>query len=190
MKWIADRRSVIALRLYLCSGERCSLLPPAVRPSLKVFLSDSLSDSRSLSLYLTEWKNGMKFMKPNLSHWTSLSLYFNLNKSLSLLNYEHLIGWLLLFFYFCLFKFGFIFLFKKKKKIGFILSVLLVSVLVLVKYWLSFSVTCVVICDWHCKIFWLQLDIVIGAHVVLVCCLLSGVGGGRWAHGLMRLSKQ
>ena len=57
-KWIADwhRRSVITLRLCLCfcSSERCSLLPPAVRPSLKVFLSDSLSDSQSLSLYLTE----------------------------------------------------------------------------------------------------------------------------------------
>ena len=37
---------------------------------------------------------------------------------------------------------------------------------------------CVVICDWHCEIFLLQLAIVIGAHVVLVCCLLSGVGRG------------
>ena len=82
MKWIVDRRSVIALRLCLCSGERCSLLPLAVRPFLKVFLSNSLSDSQSLSVYLTERKNEMKFMKPNLSHWTSLSLYFNLSKSL------------------------------------------------------------------------------------------------------------
>ena len=176
MKWIVDRRSVIALRLCLCSGERCSLLPLAVRPFLKVFLSNSLSDSQSLSVYLTERKNEMKFMKPNLSHWTSLSLYFNLSKSLSLLNCEHLIGWLLLFFCFCLFKFGFIFLSKKKLALSY--PFLLVSVLVLVKYWLSFSVTCVVICDWHCEIFWLQPDIVIGVHVVLVCCLLSGVGRG------------
>ena len=48
----------------------------------------------------------MKFMNE------SLSLFFNslsdLNKSLSLLNYESLIGWLLLFSCFCLFKFGFI----------------------------------------------------------------------------------
>ena len=59
---IIDGRSVIGsslcrLRLCLCAGERCSSaswLPPAVRPSLKVFLSNSLSDSQSLSLYLTE----------------------------------------------------------------------------------------------------------------------------------------
>ena len=48
----------------------------------------------------------MKFMNK------SLSLFFNslsdLNKSLSLLNYESLISWLLLFSCFCLFKFGFI----------------------------------------------------------------------------------
>ena len=48
----------------------------------------------------------MKFMNE------SLSLFFNslsdLSKSLSLLNYESLIGWLLLFSCFCLFKFGFI----------------------------------------------------------------------------------
>ena len=48
----------------------------------------------------------MKFMNK------SLSLFFNslsdLSKSLSLLNYESLIGWLLLFSCFCLFKFGFI----------------------------------------------------------------------------------
>ena len=51
-KCIADRhhRSVIALHLCLYSSERCSLLPPAIWPSLKVFLSDSLSDSQSLSL--------------------------------------------------------------------------------------------------------------------------------------------
>ena len=69
-KWIADRhcRSVITLRLCLCSGERCSLLPPAIRPSLTVFLSDSLSNSQSLSL--SHWiKNEMKFI-----NWTSLSL--------------------------------------------------------------------------------------------------------------------
>ena len=50
----------------------------------------------------------MKFMNQNKSH----SLYFNslsdLSKSLSLLNCESLIGWLLLFSCFCLFKFGFI----------------------------------------------------------------------------------
>ena len=48
----------------------------------------------------------MKFMNE------SLSLFFNslsdLSKSLSLLNCESLIGWLLLFSYFCLLKFGFI----------------------------------------------------------------------------------
>ena len=51
-KWIANRHHrrrhrliALPLRLYLCFGERCSLLPSAVRPSLKVFLSDSLSDS-------------------------------------------------------------------------------------------------------------------------------------------------
>ena len=48
----------------------------------------------------------MKFMNE------SLSLFFNslsyLSKSLSLLNCESLIGWLLLFSCFCLFKFGFI----------------------------------------------------------------------------------
>ena len=69
-KWIADRhrRSVIALRLCLYSGERCSLLPPAIQPSFKIFLSDSLSNSRSLSL--SHWiKNEMKFI-----NWTSLSL--------------------------------------------------------------------------------------------------------------------
>ena len=48
----------------------------------------------------------MKFMNE------SLSLLFNslydLSKSLSLLNCESLIGWLLLFSCFCLFKFGFI----------------------------------------------------------------------------------
>ena len=64
---IVDGRSVIGsslyrLRLCLCAGERCSStswLPPAVRPSLKVFFSNSLSDSQSLSLslYLTEWLN-------------------------------------------------------------------------------------------------------------------------------------
>ena len=46
----------------------------------------------------------MKFVNQN----ESLSLYFNLSKPLSLLNCEHLIDWLLLFFCFCLFKFGFI----------------------------------------------------------------------------------
>ena len=40
---IADRHRrhlhrLIALRLCLCSGERCSLPPPAIRPSLKVSL--------------------------------------------------------------------------------------------------------------------------------------------------------
>ena len=48
----------------------------------------------------------MKFMNE------SLSLFFNslsdLSKSFSLLNCESLIGWLLLFSCFCLFKFGFI----------------------------------------------------------------------------------
>ena len=50
----------------------------------------------------------MKFMNQN----ESLSLYFNslsnVSKSLSLLNCKSLIGWLLLFSCFCLFKFGFI----------------------------------------------------------------------------------
>ena len=58
---IVDGRSVIGsslcrLRLCLCAGERCSSaswLPPAVRPSLKVFLSNSLSDSQSLSLFIS-----------------------------------------------------------------------------------------------------------------------------------------
>ena len=111
-KWnesqIVDRSSEIADHSAFALVQRCSLLPPAIRPSLKVFLSDSLSDSQSLSLYLTEWKNEMKFMNQN----ESLSLYFNslsdISKSLSLLNYESLIGWLLPFFCFCLFKFGFI----------------------------------------------------------------------------------
>ena len=60
---IVDGRSVIVsslcrLRLCLCAGERCSLaslLPSAVRPSLKVFFSNSLSDSQSLSLSLSHW---------------------------------------------------------------------------------------------------------------------------------------
>ena len=48
----------------------------------------------------------MKFMNESLSlFFNSLS---NLSKSLSLLNCESLIGWLLLFSCFCLFKFGFI----------------------------------------------------------------------------------
>ena len=58
---IVDGRSVIGsllyrLRLCLCAGEwssSASLLPPAVRPSLKVFLSNSLSDSQSLSLFIS-----------------------------------------------------------------------------------------------------------------------------------------
>ena len=91
-KWnesqIVDRSSKIADRSASAPMQRCSLLPSAVRPSLKVFISDSLSDSQCLSLYLTEWKNEMKFMNQN----ESLSLYFNLSKSLSLLNCEHLIG--------------------------------------------------------------------------------------------------
>ena len=64
---IVDGRSVIGsslyrLRLCLCAGERClsaSWLPPTVRPSLKVFLSNSLSDSQSLSLFISpnDWIN-------------------------------------------------------------------------------------------------------------------------------------
>ena len=57
---IADRHRrrrhrliALPLRLYHCSGEWCSLLPPVVRPSLKVFLSNSLSDSQSLSLFIS-----------------------------------------------------------------------------------------------------------------------------------------
>ena len=170
-KWnelqIVDRSSEIADHSASTPVQRWLLLLPVVRPSLKVFLSDSFSDSQSFSLYLTEWKNEMKFMNQN----ESLSLYFNslsnLNKSLSFLNCDSLIGWLLLFLFF------FVFL-----NLALSYPFLLVNVLVLVKYWLSFSATCVVICDWHCEIFLLQLDIVIGAHVVLICCLLSGVGRG------------
>ena len=91
-KWnesqIIDRSSKIADRSASAPMQRCSLLPSAVRPSLKVFLSDS----QSLSLYLTKWKNEIKFMNQN----ESLSLYFNslsdVSKSLSLLNCESLIG--------------------------------------------------------------------------------------------------
>ena len=83
----------------------------------------------------------MKFMNQN----KSLSLYFNslsdFSKSLSLLNCESLIGWLLLFFCFCLFKFGFI------------LSVFVGQCVGVGKILIVISVTCVVICDWHCEIF-------------------------------------
>ena len=57
-KWIADRhrRSVIALGLCLCSGERCSLLTPSGSPALPQGFSlwISLKLSISLSLYLTK----------------------------------------------------------------------------------------------------------------------------------------
>ena len=65
-------------------------------------------------------------MKPNLSHWMSLSLYFNLSKSLFFELWAS--DWLA----FTSFFFSSVFVFlnlalssyqKKKKKIGFILSV-------------------------------------------------------------------
>ena len=49
---IVDQSLEIADRSASALMQRCSLLPPAIRPSLKVFLSDSLLVS--LSLYLTE----------------------------------------------------------------------------------------------------------------------------------------
>ena len=110
-KWneiFADRRLVIADRrsLCLCSGAAV-LVAPSDSPVLPQGFSLWLSLSLSLFISLNEK------MKWNL--WTSLSLYSliaylicDLSKSLSLLNCKSLIGWLLLFSCFCLFKFGFI----------------------------------------------------------------------------------
>ena len=166
-KWneiFTDRRSVIGDRklLCLCSGAAV-LVTPSGSPALPQGFSLWLSLSLSLFISLNEK------MKWNL--WTSLSLFsliaYLISVSLSLF-------WTisLLLADFCFFP-VFVFL-----NLALSYPFLFVSVLVLVKYWLSFSVTCVVICDWHCKIFWLQLAIVIGVHVVLFCCLLSGVGRG------------
>ena len=52
---IVDRSSEIANCSASALVQRCSLLPPAVRPSLKVFLSDSLSVSLSLSHWMKKW---------------------------------------------------------------------------------------------------------------------------------------
>ena len=165
-KWnesqIVDRSSICTSAAALVSGARCSLQQSGL-PSR--FFSLTLSQTLSLSRFISLNEK----MKWNL--WTSLSLYcliaYMISVSLSLF-------WTvsLLLAGFCFFP-VFVFL-----NLALSYPFLLVSVLVLVKYWLLFSVTCVVICDWHCEIFWLQLDIVIGSHVVLVCCLLSGVGRG------------
>ena len=147
-KWneiFANRRSVIRDRrsLCLCSGAAV-LVAPSGSPALPQCFSLSLSLSLSLFISLNEK------MKWNL--WTSLSLYsliaYLISVSLSLF-------WTvsLLLADFCFFL-VFVFL-----NLALSYPFLLVSMLVLVKYWLSFSVTCVVICDWHCEIFWLQLAI-------------------------------
>ena len=74
-KWnesqIVDRSSEMADCSTSALVQRCSLLPPAIRPSLKVFLSDSLSDSQSLSLFISMNEK----MKWNLWTKTSLTLY-------------------------------------------------------------------------------------------------------------------
>ena len=157
---IVDRSSEIANCSASAPVQWCSLLPLAVRPSLKVFLSNSLSVSLSLSHWMKKWNEIYELSLYSLIAYlilVSLSLFWTVR---------------LLLVGICFFP-VFVFL-----NLALSYPFLLVSVLVLVKYWLSFSVTCVVICDWHCEIFWLQLAIVIGAHVVLVCCLLSGVGRG------------
>ena len=59
---IVDRSSKIADCSASAPVQRCLLLPPVVWPSLKVFLTDSLSVS--LSLYLPEILN--EKMKGNL----------------------------------------------------------------------------------------------------------------------------
>ena len=83
-----DGRSVITHRRSAVD----SLLPPLrlrLRPSLKVFLSDSLS----LSLYLIEWPNGLVELK---SAW-ALSPFILLTL---IANVKSFIGWSLPFFYF------------------------------------------------------------------------------------------
>ena len=143
-KWneiFADRRSVIGDRRSLCL---CSDAMVLVAPygSLALRQGFSLWLSLSLSLFISLNEK----MKWNL--WTSLFLY-------SLIAYLISVS-LSLFWTVSLLLAGFCFI-PVFVFLNLVLSYpfLLVSVLVLVKYWLSFSVTCVVICDWHCKIFWL-----------------------------------
>ena len=170
-KWnesqIVDRSSLYASASTPVSGARCSLRQSSP-PSR--FFSLILSQTLNLSLFISLNEK----IKWNLWTRTSLSLYTLISVSLSLFWTASI--WLTGFCFFSVFVF---------LNLALSYPFLLVSMLVLVKYWLSFSVTRVVICDWHCEIFWLQLDIVIGAHVVLLCCLLSGVG-----RGLMRPGKQ
>ena len=138
---LSDRRSVIRDRrsLCLCFGAAV-LVAPFGSPAFPQGFSLWLSLSLSLFISLNEK------MKWNL--WSSLFLY-SLIAYLISVNLSLFWTVSLLLAGFCFFPI-FVFL-----NLALSYPFLLVSVLVLVKYWLSFSVTCVVICDWHCKIFWL-----------------------------------